>query len=143
MHNYEAAVFSQASREMATLVAFLGGDPQTALGLPGVGDLNVTCNGGRTSRLGRWFGLGLNRDDAIEAMQGATLESVDVLEILDAALAEFRRRGELKPADLPLLTHLTDIVVRGAGLDVPFDNFSDTSISSSVPNGRPTQEVQQ
>jgi hypothetical protein len=51
--------------------------------------------------------------------------------------------GELKPADLPLLTHLTDIVVRGAGLDVPFDNFSDTSISSSVPKGRPTQEVQQ
>src|SRR5690606_32512515 len=46
-HNYEAAVFAQAVIEMQILVRLMGGSAQSVVGLPGVGDLNVTCNGGR------------------------------------------------------------------------------------------------
>ena len=46
MHNYESAVFAQSVLEMQRLVAIAGGDPATAAGLAGVGDLDVTCNGG-------------------------------------------------------------------------------------------------
>lgn len=124
MHNYEAAVFAQAAKEMTQLVGLLGGRPESANGLAGVGDLLVTCNGGRTSRLGRWFGRGLLRDEAIAAMEGATLESVDVLRVLDEALAGFDATGRTQPDSLPLLRHLCDIVVREAALDVPFARFA-------------------
>ncbi len=123
MHNYEAAVFAQAAAEMADLVLLLGGRVESAMGLPGVGDLLVTCNGGRTSRLGRWFGRGLAREDAIAAMEGATLESVDVLRVLDEALRVYTGSGRLAPTSLPLLRHLCDIVVRDARVDVPFARF--------------------
>src|SRR6478735_8767052 len=43
-HNYEAAVFAQAILEMRRVVELCGGNPQTAVGLPGTGDLTVTCN---------------------------------------------------------------------------------------------------
>jgi glycerol-3-phosphate dehydrogenase (NAD(P)+) len=123
MHNYEAAVFAQAAKEMAELVVALGGRVGSAMGLAGVGDLLVTCNGGRTSRLGRWFGRGLRRDDAIAAMQGATLESVDVLRVLDEAVAVFTGDGRLRRESLPLLRHLCDVVVRDVPVDVPFASF--------------------
>lgn len=123
MHNYEAAVFAQAAREMTQLVTLLGGRPETAVGLPGVGDLLVTCNGGRTSRLGRWFGRGLRRDDAIAAMEGATLESVDVLGVLDEALGVWTASGMAPPARFPLLRHLCDVVVRDVPVAVPLSAF--------------------
>ncbi|MEI9949215.1 MAG: glycerol-3-phosphate dehydrogenase [Pseudomonadota bacterium] len=55
---------SQAATEL------LGGDPECASGLPFAGDLNVTCNGGRTGRFGRFLGRGLGRAGAVSAMNG-------------------------------------------------------------------------
>ncbi len=123
MHNHEAAVFAQAALEMARLVELFGGDPSVAGGLAGVGDLFVTCQGGRTSRLGRWLGLGLSIKEAVEAMEGATLESLDVLKVLDEAIPVLEERGDLGAAELPLLRHLCAIATAGAAADVPFERF--------------------
>ena len=71
-HNYESGVFAQAILEMQRIVELAGGDPRSAVGLPGTGDLMVTCNGGRTGRFGRWLGLGLSLAAAIDKMEGAT-----------------------------------------------------------------------
>ena len=123
MHNHEAAVFAQAALEMARFVALLGGDPWAAAGLPGVGDLFVTCQGGRTSRLGRWLGLGLDLEEAIEKMAGATLEALDIIRVIDSALPVLEAGGRLGGDELPLMRHLCDMVVRGECVGVPFASF--------------------
>lgn len=122
-HNYESAVFAQAILEMRQLVELLGGDPQSAVGLPGTGDLMVTCNGGRTGRFGKWLGLGLSLAQAIEKMEGATLECLEVLRELDPALARFDALGKTRPSELPLLRHLCDVALRGAPVAMPFTRF--------------------
>ncbi len=122
-HNYESGVFSQAILEMQRLVELCGGNPRTVVGLPGTGDLTVTCNGGRTGRFGKWLGLGLSLPQAIEKMEGATLECLEVLRELDCALAHFDATKTLLPRELPLLRHLTDVALRGAAVAVPFAEF--------------------
>ncbi len=122
-HNYESAVFAQAILEMQHVVALIGGDPRTAVGLPGTGDLTVTCNGGRTGRFGRWLGTGASLAEAIEKMEGATLECLEVLRELDSALTRFDELGATIATDLPLLRHLADVALRGARVDMPFSRF--------------------
>lgn len=122
MHNLESATMAQSVLEMRRIVARLGGDPDTVSGLAGVGDLDVTTNGGRTGRFGRLLGLGLSRDEAIAAMEGATLECLEILAVMDAAW----RGGALGAVDereLPLLRHLADVALRGAPVDLPLDRF--------------------
>ena len=122
-HNYESGVFAQAVLEMQRVVQLGGGDPQSAVGLPGSGDLMVTCNGGRTGRFGKWLGLGLDLPQAIEKMEGATLECLEVLRELDRALSHFDRHGRIQPHELPLLRHLADVALRGAPVAMPFARF--------------------
>jgi glycerol-3-phosphate dehydrogenase (NAD(P)+) len=122
MHNYEAAVFAQSIVEMQRLVSLVGGDPSNAAGLAGAGDLNVTCNGGRTGRFGRLLGQGLSLEQAIHAMQGATLECLEILAVMARALSAFDARGTTAPDELPLLRHLIDVSY-GKSVKVPFERF--------------------
>ena len=119
MHNYEAAVFARAIVEMGSLVAALGGAPESAWGLAGSGDLTVTCNGGRTGRFGALLGRGLGVPEARDVMRGATLECLEVLAVLEQALAA-GALGRLQRADLPLLAHLFDVALHGAAVDMPW-----------------------
>jgi glycerol-3-phosphate dehydrogenase (NAD(P)+) len=122
MHNYEAAVFAQSLLEMQELVVSLGGGAGTALGLAGSGDLTVTSNGGRTRRFGALLGMGHATREAIRLMQGATLECLEVLGVLDRFLHGVAAEG-LDRRRLPLLSHLIDVGLHGAPVDVPFQEF--------------------
>jgi glycerol-3-phosphate dehydrogenase (NAD(P)+) len=122
MHNYESAVFAQSVLEMQRLVQVIGGDPGSAAGLAGVGDLDVTCNGGRTGRFGKQLGLGLAMPDAVAAMQGATLECLEILDVMRSALPVLEARGAIGRSELPLLRQLID-VVQGAPIAMPFTQF--------------------
>jgi glycerol-3-phosphate dehydrogenase (NAD(P)+) len=117
MHNLAASLFNQAVKEMALLCGAFGGEPATAYDMPGVGDLYVTCQAGRNSRMGRWLGLGLTypeakathmKDDTVE---GAEL-GIAVGPALDAMLAD----GRLDPASMPLTRAILDTLLR----DKPF-----------------------
>lgn len=123
LHNYEAAVFAQSIWEMRRLVALLGGDPEQASGLPGVGDLNVTCNGGRTGRFGRLLGLGLGKKAAVERMQGATLECLEILSTLRQGLLAFEEQGRARLDDFPLAKHLAEVALDDRPVAMPFDRF--------------------
>lgn len=129
-HNYESAVFAQAILEMQRMLELMGGDPRTAVGLPGTGDLTVTCNGGRTGRFGKWLGTGLSLPEAIAKMEGATLECLEVLREVDAALARFDELGRTSAGELPLLRHLADVALRGRAVAMPFARFGRSSASS-------------
>lgn len=125
MHNYEAAVFAQSLVEMQELVLSQGGGVATALGLAGSGDLTVTCNGGRTGRFGALLGMGHATREAIRLMQGATLECLEVLAVLDRFLVGAFDSAGVRPdrRRLPLLSHLIDVGLHGAPVDVPFQEF--------------------
>ncbi|MEM6791995.1 MAG: glycerol-3-phosphate dehydrogenase [Myxococcota bacterium] len=116
MHNLESAVFAQAVAEMRAIVVRLGGEAETAAGLAGAGDLDVTNNGGRTGRFGRWLGRGLTRDEAIAKMDGATLECLEILTVMRDAMASW-------PEPLPLLHHLVEVALEGAPVRLPLERF--------------------
>lgn len=121
LHNYESAVFAQAIHEMAQIVRRMGGDQESVLGLAGVGDLDVTNNGGRTGRFGRWLGLGLGRDEAIAKMDGATLECLEIIAVMRPALSAWQ--ADRKIGELPLMEHMASVVLDGEPVDVPFARF--------------------
>ena len=123
LHNCEAALYAQAIREAEAFVSLLGGHTSTASGLAFAGDLNVTCNGGRTGRFGRFLGQGLSRADAIAAMNGATLECLEILETLRAGLHALQAAGQLGRRDLPLLDHMLEVALEGQPVQIPYQRF--------------------
>ncbi len=127
MHNLESAVFAQAVIEMSRVAVAVGGRAEAALGPPGAGDLDVTCNGGRTGRFGRLLGLGLGRDEAIRRMEGATLECLEILAVLRRAVPALESSGRLAPGALPLLTHLMEVALDGRPVSLPLERFGATA----------------
>jgi glycerol-3-phosphate dehydrogenase (NAD(P)+) len=123
MHNCEAALYAQAIRETEALVTRLGGDARGVSGLAFAGDLNVTCNGGRTGRFGRFLGQGLGRAGAIAAMNGATLECLEILETLRTGLGELERAGKLARGELPLLEHMIEVALGDQPVALPYARF--------------------
>jgi glycerol-3-phosphate dehydrogenase (NAD(P)+) len=101
----------------------MGGDGASVVGLPGVGDLCVTCSGGRTGRFGRWLGLGIGVEQAVRRMDGATLECLEILRGLRSALPDLERRGVLSLGALPLLEHLFRVALDDSPVKMPFDRF--------------------
>jgi len=122
-HNYEAAVFAQACIEMGQLLRMLGENTDHVAHLAGAGDMLVTTSGGRSSRLGRWLGLGYSFEQAREKMKGETLESAELVRVLGSALAGLVARGKLKEGSLPLMAHLFEVIVGGKTVDMPFHLF--------------------
>jgi glycerol-3-phosphate dehydrogenase (NAD(P)+) len=106
-HDLKAAVFAQAVEETSILVGQLGGRPATAIGLAGVGDLEVTGLSGRNRVYGERIGRGESPRDAISAM------SAENLTVESQGTAGFARRiveergGRSCWARLPLLDALT------------------------------------
>lgn len=123
MHNLESAVFAESVLEMARVVVAVGGRLETALGLAGAGDLDVTCNGGRTGKFGRLLGLGIGREEAIRRMEGATLECLEILEVLRRAVPVLEAAGKLSPGSVPLLMHLMEIALDGRDVALPIERF--------------------
>jgi glycerol-3-phosphate dehydrogenase (NAD(P)+) len=123
MHNCEAALYAQAILEAKRLLSLLGTDPECASGLPFAGDLNVTCNGGRTGRFGRFLGQGLGRAGAISAMNGATLECLEILETLRVGLTTLARTSRFNLAELPFLRHMLEVALDDRPVDIPYQEF--------------------
>ena len=123
MHNCEAALYAQAILEAQQLVKLMGGDPSCASGLPFAGDLNVTCNGGRTGRFGRFLGQGLGRAGAIAAMNGATLECLEILETLRAGLSDLEKKGQFLFSEFPFLAHMLEVALDDRPVDIPYRQF--------------------
>jgi glycerol-3-phosphate dehydrogenase (NAD(P)+) len=77
-HDLKAATFAQALREMMVLSDLVGARRETATGLAGAGDLEVTGLSGRNKVYGLRIGRGERPSDALAAMEAAeqTVEGV-------------------------------------------------------------------
>jgi glycerol-3-phosphate dehydrogenase (NAD(P)+) len=122
-HNYEAALFAQSAGEMRQWASLVGGDPDTALWLPGVGDLYVTSTGGRNVRLGRLLGNGLGFADAAARLGNPTLEGAAAIEVFGDALGRLAERGVVGPDEFPLMRHLHEVVALEHQVDIPWGRF--------------------
>ncbi len=123
-HNAAAIIYDQAIRELMALTLALGGSAESVWGMPGAGDLYVTCQAGRNSRLGNHLGRGLTfhetrdgpmKDDTIE---GAEL-GLAVAGTLDAMMAS----GNLAAKDMPLTAALLAALTRDQPLSIPWADF--------------------
>lgn len=117
-HNPAAILFAQAVMEMAEIVGALGGDPATAAGMPGAGDLYVTCQAGRNSRLGRHLGAGHSYGDVKSGpMLGETIEGAELGIALAPTLASMMSSGSLDRGRLPLMSALLAALTTGRPLE--------------------------
>ena len=123
-YNPQAALFEQGVREAGKILAFLGGKPETAMFF--AGDLYVTIFGGRTRLLGTLLGEGKSFTEAMQQLSGITLESVAITKRVAEAVRQLEERGELDPADFPLLMHVDNVITRGAAVDIPWNRFEIT-----------------
>lgn len=120
-YNAQAALFAQSVREMGRLLALLGGGAENIV--YGAGDLYVTVFGGRTRRLGTLLGRGLSFAEAMEALSGVTLESVEITRRIGAAIRDRAARGEARLSDYPLLTHVDDLIAGRTAARIPWEAF--------------------
>jgi len=123
MHNLAAALFGQAATEMARILEVAGATRSFAFGLPGAGDMFVTCVGGRTIRLGTLLGKGHSMSEAREMLAGLTLEGAEIIRNMGRAIPRLVAQGKLGAAELPLLRLLVDIVVNGRPAEISLDTF--------------------
>jgi len=116
MNNTKAALFTSTLSEMKCFVKAAGGEENTVYGLAGIGDLNVTCLGGRNSQLGRLIGSGLSPEDALSGMKakGLTVEGYSSTEKLLDLATQLEREGNLEVnADLPVLLGICEVLYKG------------------------------
>lgn len=120
--NSQAAVFLQATREMSSLVKLLGGNEESFF--VGVGDLYVTVYGGRTRKVGILLGEGFSIDQALEKLQGVTLESLVVAARVAKALRIRASEKLIDLQDFPLLMHVDSIITDRMPVDIPWEKFT-------------------
>ena len=124
MFNLSSSVFTQSLEEMTILVESLGGKAETVRGLPGSGDLYVTCQAGRNSRMGRLLGLGMRYSAAkAEHMAKDTVEGAQLALDLGPTLDHMLGSGALPADRMPLTAAVVATICRDAPLDLAFARF--------------------
>jgi len=120
-HNAAAIIFDQAIRELMILVKSHGGTEHSVWGMPGAGDLYVTCQAGRNSRLGNNLGRGLTYSETKAGpMKGDTIEGAELGLTVAATLRAMMASGSLDAGSLPLTIALLDALTADKALDIPW-----------------------
>ena len=127
-HNAAAIIFDQAIRELMVLVRAHGGSGESVWGMPGAGDLYVTCQAGRNSRLGHNLGRGLTYRQTKEGpMKGDTIEGAELGVKVAGTLRAMMAAGTLDAATLPLTNALLDTLTQDLALEIPWASFHRTA----------------
>ncbi|HEY4556156.1 MAG TPA: NAD(P)H-dependent glycerol-3-phosphate dehydrogenase, partial [Lysobacter sp.] len=94
--NARAGLITRGLNEMLRLNRAIGGQPETLMGLAGLGDLVLTCTGdlSRNRRLGLALGRGQSIEDAVREI-GQVVESVQTAD-------EVMRQAERHGIELPI-----------------------------------------
>ena len=112
--NTSAYLFTQAAAEVEELVSWLGGTRSSARGVEGIGDLYVTCGGGRNHRAGVLIGQGESmRSVQLRSMRGATVEGLELASEMGPFLLAKADCGDLELPRFPLLDFGLKILVKG------------------------------
>jgi glycerol-3-phosphate dehydrogenase (NAD(P)+) len=122
--NPTAAVFTQATLEMARLCERLGGRRETAFDLAGLGDLHVTVGGGRNSRLGHGLGTGRTVSDVMRnELRGETVEGIDTARMLATWLEPAPGLEPLDRERFPLALAIIEAVLADTPFNFAYEEF--------------------
>ncbi len=89
--------------------------------MPGVGDLYVTCQAGRNSRLGNALGRGLTYAEAKEGpAQGETVEGAELGVAVAGSIHGHGRGRQAEAQDVPLTLALLDALTQNIPLEPPW-----------------------
>ena len=120
-HNAGAIIFDQSIRELMVLTTAHGGTEQSVWGMPGAGDLYVTAQAGRNSRLGNNLGRGLTYQQTKDGpMKGDTIEGAELGVTVASTLRAMMKTGTLDAKALPLTSALLDALTNDTALDIPW-----------------------
>lgn len=123
-HNAAAILFDQAIREMMVLVKGLGGTAESVWGMPGAGDLYVTCQAGRNSRLGHHLGRGLSYTEVKSGpMKNDTIEGAELGLAVATTIQSLINVGKLQSAQLPLTLALINALQHNSEFIPSWDAF--------------------
>jgi len=124
MHNLSAGLFEQSVKEMARLAGWMRGDLKNVYGLAGVGDLYVTCQAGRNSRMGRYLGTGMTYSEAKrEKMAEDTVEGAELALTIGPLLLRLFGSEILSAREYPLASAIIDAICHDAPMRIPWDLF--------------------
>jgi len=117
--NTAAALIQESIYEMITFVEKLKGKKETVIGLAGIGDLYVSADGGRNSKMGEYLGQGMTFQEAKKTkMPKITVEGADLaLEIGSKIKKDFDAKT------LPLMISMIDTICEEKPLRINWKNF--------------------
>ena len=117
--NTAAALIQESIYEMITFVEKLKGKKETVMGLAGIGDLYVSADGGRNSKMGKYLGQGMTFKEAKKTkMSNDTVEGADLaLEI------GMKVKNDFDSKTLPLMTSMINTICDQKPLKVDWNNF--------------------
>jgi glycerol-3-phosphate dehydrogenase (NAD(P)+) len=123
-NNAAAILFDQAIRELMVLARALGGSTESVWGMPGAGDLYVTCMAGRNSRLGNALGRGLTYGEAMAGpLKGETVEGAELGIAVADSLKAMAKSGALDREKLPLTFALIKTLTENTAFDPPWQQL--------------------
>jgi glycerol-3-phosphate dehydrogenase (NAD(P)+) len=97
---------------------------ESVWGMPGAGDLYVTCQAGRNSRLGNNLGRGLTYRQTKEGpMKGDTIEGAELGVSVADTLRRMMGMGALDAKALPLTNALLDALTQDSPLNIPWTSL--------------------
>ena len=117
--NTAAALMQESIHEMKIFTEKLKGKKETVMGLAGIGDLYVSADGGRNSKMGEYLGQGMKFKEAKKTkMPNITVEGADLaLEIG----AKVKKDFDIKT--LPLMISMINTICEEKPLKVDWKNF--------------------
>jgi glycerol-3-phosphate dehydrogenase (NAD(P)+) len=123
-NNPAAILFDQSVCELLVLARALGGTAESVWGMAGVGDLYVTCQAGRNSRLGNALGRGLTYAQAKEGpLKGETVEGAELGVAVASAIHGMIAAGKVDGQKLPLTRALLDALTGNTAFHPPWSEM--------------------
>ena len=117
--NTAAALIQESIYEMIIFVEKLKGKKETVIGLAGIGDLYVSADGGRNSKMGEYLGQGIKFHEAKKTkMPNITVEGADLALEIGAKVTKY-----LDIKTLPLMTSMINTICDETPLDIDWKNF--------------------
>jgi len=117
--NTAAALVNESIREMIIFTEKLKGKKETVLGLAGIGDLYVSADGGRNSKMGEYLGKGMSYKEAKKTkMPNDTIEGAELALEIGSKL-----KSDFDIQTMPLMISVINTICNEELLKVNWKNF--------------------
>ena len=117
--NTAAALIQESIFEMMIFVEKLKGKRETVMGLAGIGDLYVSADGGRNSKMGEYLGQGMLFKEAKKTkMPNVTVEGADLAWEIGPKV-----KKDFDDKTLPLMVSVINTICEDKPLEIKWDFF--------------------